>query len=388
MAQFTTLSAEAFNTARSQAISNQLIRKEISLSEFNVIDNTHIQIDGKPIEVTDKAFGKLLGRLRIPKAFANRFTQGFGQDGLRQLVQMMKTAKVSDNDQTVTLLVDAQSRKITDILPAGYASISNDSFFDFASRYIDQYDLGVTHAGSSPYGGTQINCISDGSIFSVPGMKNEVFQTGVTFRNSPSRGLEVSPFLNRLICTNGITSTAFQENYGLHSLTDKSINEFNEHMIQMAATGFQPIGLADTIRKAHNTDASLAEMQKAVSAILNVDERVDYDYIQRYVPLDRATRAYDQAGADPAAFSQVQLRNAKSGMSVWDMVNGMTNFASNDTRYAVDSSKMGNLMITAGNLLTKRQYDTEGLLSVDPFATNSLLTSREAAMVRGDISLN
>lgn len=388
MAQFTTLSTEAFNAARSQAISNQLIRKEISLSEFNVIDNNHIQIDGKSIEVTDKAFGKLLGRLRIPKAFANRFTQGFGQDGLRQLVQMMKTAKVSNNDQTVTLLVDAKSRKVTDILPAGYASISNESFFDFASRYIDQYDLGVTHAGSSPYGGTQINCISDKSIFTVPGMKDEVFQTGVTFRNTPSRGLEVSPFLNRLICTNGMSSTSFQENYGLHSLTDKSINEFNEHMIQMASTGFQPIGLADTIRKAHNTDASLAEMQKATSAILSVDDRIDSEYIQRYIPLDRANRAYDQAGADPATFSQVQLRNAKSGMSVWDMVNGMTNFASNDTRYSVDSSKMGNLMITAGNILTKRQYDTEGLISVDPFATNSLLTSREAAAVRGDLGLN
>jgi hypothetical protein len=159
-------------------------------------------------------------------------------------------------------------------------------------------------------------------------------------------------------------------------------------MIQMASTGFQPVGLADTIRKAHNTDASLAEMQKAVSAILNVDERVDYDYIQRYVPLDRANRAYDEAGADPSQFSAIQLRNAKSGMSVWDMVNGMTNFASNDTRYNIDSSKMGNLMITAGNILTKRQYDTEGHVSVDPFATNSLLTSREAAMVRGDISLN
>jgi hypothetical protein len=381
----TTLSTEMFNQAKAEAVNNQLIRKEISLSEFNVVDNNHIQIDGIAIEVTDKAFGKLLGRLRIPKAFAKRFSEGFGNDGLRQLVQMMKTAKSSANDQTVTLLVDPSTRKITDILPAGYASISNESFFDFATRYIDQYGLGVTHVGSNPYGGSQINCVSQNGIFSVPGMKDEVFQTGVTFRNTPTRGLEVSPFLNRLICTNGMTSTAFAENYGLHSLNDKSINEFNEHMIRMASTGFQPVGLADTIRKAHNTDASLAEMQKAVSALLGTDQRVDYDYIQRYIPIDRAMKAYDMAGADPNTFTQVQLKNAKSGMSVWDIVNGMTNFASNDTRYKIDDQKMGNLMVTAGNILTKKAFDTEGLLTVDPFANRSLLTEREAQLVRGDL---
>jgi len=155
-------------------------------------------------------------------------------------------------------------------------------------------------------------------------------------------------------------------------------------MIRMASTGFQPVGLADTIKKAHNTDASLAEMQKAVSAIMTTDKAVDYDYIQRYIPIDRAMKAYDMAGADPAAFTNNQLKNAKSGMSVWDVVNGMTNFASNDTRYSIDDQKMGNLMITAGNILTKRQYDTEGLLTVDPFANRSLLTEAESARVRGE----
>lgn len=383
MGSFTTLSTEAFNQAKVKAINNQLIRKEISLSEFNVIDNTHIEIDGVSIELTDKAFAKLLGRLRIPKAFANRFTAGFGTDGLRQLVSMMKAAKSSNNDQSVTLLVNPNTRKIINILPAGYASVSNESFFDFSSRYIDQYGLGVTHIGSDN-GGSQINCISPNTMFAIPGMKNENFQSGVMFRNTPDRGLEVSPFLSRLVCTNGITATTFQENYGLHSLNEKSIQEFNEHMIRLASTGFQPVGLADKILKANSTVASLSEMQSAASAIMSVDERIDYDYIQRYIPINRAFNAYESVGANPNEFTNAQLRNAKSGMSVYDMINGMTNFASNDTRYQIDSAKMGRLMVTAGNILTKRNYDTESLLDVDPFANHTLLTESEAAMVRGD----
>ena len=384
MANLTTLSQSAFEAKKAEAIRNELMRKEISLSEFNVVDNNHIDIDGVKIEVTDKAFGKLLGRLRIPKAFAKRFSEGFGNDGLRQLITMMKSMKSSHNDQTVTLLVDPSTRKITDILPAGYAAISNESFIDFASRYIDQYNLDVTHMGSSPYGGTQINCVAPNSMFHVPGMTNEVFNTGVTFRNTPTRGLEVSPYLSRLICTNGMTSTAFAENYGLHNFNDKNINEFNEHMIRMASTGFQPVGLADAIKKAHNTDASLMEMQKAASAIMSTDKAVDYDYIQRYIPVERAFKAYSNLGADPNTFTQAQMKNAKSGMSVWDVVNGMTNFASNDNRYNIDDSRMGNLMVTAGNILTKKQFDTEGVLDINPFANRDLLTTAEAARVRGE----
>jgi hypothetical protein len=384
MQSLTTLSQSAFDVKKAEAINNQLMRKEITLSEFNVIDNNHIDVDGVKIEVTDKAFGKLLGRLRIPKAFAKRFSDGFGNDGLRQLITMMKSAKSNRNEQTVTLLVDPNSRKITDILPAGYASISQESFIDFASRYIDQYNLGVTHMGSSQYGGTQINCVAPQGMFNVPGMTNEVFNTGVTFRNTPTRGLEVSPYLERLICANGMTSTAFAENYGLHNLNDKNINEFNEHMIRMAATNFQPVGLADNIKKANSTDASLAEMQRAASSILSLDKAVDYEYVQKYIPVERAFKAYSQLGADPNTFTKAQMKNAKSGMSVWDLVNGMTNFASNDTKFNINEGKMGNLMVTAGNILCKKQYDTEGVLDINPFATRDLLTTSESARVRGE----
>ena len=380
MKSITTLSQTAFDFKKAEAKRNQLMRKEITLSEFNVVDNNHINIDGVKIEVTDRAFNKLLGRLRIPTAFAKRFSHGFGSDGLRQLITMMKSMKSSKNDQTVTLLVDPNSKKITDILPAGYASISQESFVDFAERYIDQYNLGVTYMGTDLYGGTQINCPN--SIFNVPGMQNEVFNTGVTFKNTPKRGLEVMPYLERLVCANGMSSTQFSETYGLHNLSEKNINEFNEHMIRMAATDFQPVGLADTIKKANNTDASLAELQQAASSILNTDKAIEYDYIQKYIPINRAMKAYSDLGADPNTFTRPQMKNAKSGMSVWDVVNGITNFASNDNKF--NDNKMGDLMVTAGNILCKKQYDTEGVLDINPFANKQLLTTTEAARVRGE----
>ena len=155
-------------------------------------------------------------------------------------------------------------------------------------------------------------------------------------------------------------------------------------MILMAATNFQPVGLADNIKKANSTDASLAQMQRAASSILSLDKAVDYEYVQKYIPVERAFKAYSQLGADPNTFTKAQMKNAKSGMSVWDLVNGMTNFASNDTKFNINEGKMGNLMVTAGNILCKKQYDTEGVLDINPFATRDLLTTSESARVRGE----
>ena len=379
----TTLSPTAFQARKAEAVRNEVMRKEISLSEFNVIDNTHIEVDGVKIELTPFAFKRLLGRLRIPTAFAKRFSDGFGTDGLQQLVQMMKTMKSSKNDQTVTLLVDPRNKVITNILPAGYASISNEAFVDFAEGYINQYGLEVKDFGSGVDGGATINCVSPNSVFQVPGMSDEVFNTGVTFRNTPTRGLEVSPYLNRLVCSNGMSSTAFSETYGLHELTDKSISEFNDHMISMASTGFQPVGLADKIRSANDTDASIAEVQRAMSAMLSTDKKIDYEYMQRYLPINRVMKAYSDIGAEPSTFTNKQLQNAKSGLSIWEVVNGITNFASNDERYNIDDHKTGNLMVSAGNLLMKKNFDTEALIQFDPFANKSLLSENESARLMG-----
>ena len=383
MKELTTLSPTAFQARKAEAVRNEVMRKEISLSEFNVIDNTHIEVDGVKIELTPFAFKRLLGRLRIPTAFAKRFSDGFGADGLQQLVQMMKTMKSSKNDQTVTLLVDPRNKVITNILPAGYASISNEAFIDFAEGYINQYGLEVKDFGSDPNGGATINCVSPNSVFQVPGMSDEVFNTGVTFRNTPTRGLEVSPYLNRLVCSNGMTSTAFSETYGLHELTDKSISEFNDHMISMASTGFQPVGLADKIKAANETDASIAEVQRAMSAMLSTDKKIDFDYMQRYLPINRVMKAYSDIGAEPSTFTNKQLQNAKSGLSIWEVVNGITNFASNDERYNIDDHKTGNLMVSAGNLLMKKNFDTEALIQFDPFANKSLLSENESARLMG-----
>jgi len=381
MASITTLSQSVFAIRKDEAIRNQVMRKEMYLSEFQVSGDSII-VDGVAIQMSPNAKAKLLTRLRIPKAFAERFKGEFGDEGLSQLLSMMKGQK----DLLLTLIVDTKSRMITDFLPEGYASISNESFVDFTERYIDQYNLGVTHFGSNEGGGAIINTISQNGIFRVPGMDDEIFQTGVSFRNDPIRGLEVSPFLNRLVCTNGMTSNLFEERFQLMNLSDKKINEFNEHMLNLAANNFQPSQFAEKIRMANETEASLSEVQTAMNNILSVDKNVQYDFAQRFVPLEKAMRAYNDHGVDTTQLTKKQMESASSGMTVWQVVNGMTNFASNQTKVNISDATRGKLMIQAGNILMKPNFDTEGRLNVNPFANQMLLTEKESNRIMGNLN--
>ena len=154
-------------------------------------------------------------------------------------------------------------------------------------------------------------------------------------------------------------------------------------MISMASTGFQPVGLADKIKMANNTDASIAEVQRAMSTMLTADKKIDFEYMQRYLPINRVMKAYSDIGAEPSTFTTKQLQNAKSGLSIWEVVNCITNFASNDTRYNIDDHKTSNLMVSAGNLLMKKNFDTEALIQFDPFANKQLLSANESARLMG-----
>lgn len=381
-----TLSNEIYIERSIEAKQLKPIRKELSLSEFEIEGTDKIIVDGQPIRISEQAFKKLLKRLRVPPAFANRFTDQFGEDGLKQLMTMLKSHKSSKNDTRVTLLANPKTMVIDDILPAGIAAISNELFVDFASDIIDRYDLKPTHFGTNELGGVIINSVNDRNMFSIDGMNDESFFGGVTFSNIPGEGLVVSPFLERLICSNGMTSRIHQDTFRLNSLEPESISDFNGSMADLASVGFRPIGLFNSVRRASQVNASVSEVYGAMHTIMtNAPKSVTTDHIQRYLPVYRIEKAYEDYSTPLNLMSKKQLRTANSGMTIWDAVNGMTNFASNDNNPLLNDFKRSNIMKEAGRLLNKANYDFDAIVSTDPFAIGGgIVSSAEMAAFRGE----
>ena len=371
----TTLSTTAWNRIKEKASHQTTLRRVVDISELKVVSNDHIELDGVGIKMTKDAFKMLLNALRIPSAFVNRWMKGFGSEGLQSLIDAVK--QISPQSE-VALMVDINTREIVAVMKASSPGIDNESFFNTIERYIDEYDLSVNTADSNGTGAI-INCSTDGA-FKIPGMEREVFQTGVTFRNTPDKGIQVSPYMTRLWCANGMTTKSIGDTISLNSLSEHNIRRFNEHMLTLAANSFKPRGFQDMVTRAMNTNASLNELQKANNMIAKAIGR-DNEFVERYAPIIRSSQAYKILGHDPAEFTQEQMRRADSGVKVWDVVNGMTNAASNaEGKFTV---ARGNLAVGAGQLLANK-YNLEDEVTVNPFAKNNLLSEAQLERLRGE----
>jgi hypothetical protein len=372
--KLTTLSQAVFDQKANLAVAKQPIRKQVALSSLELVNKETISVDGTPIEMSSSAFKDFIELLRIPKAFLSRFSNSFGEDGAGLLLNRLRTAIAADSGLEVVLTVDPESRKITAIRHPNHVGITNEGFIGLIRENVDRYDLQVSDFYVGPDGTIGVNAVSPTGFLQVPGMKKEIFSTGVSFSNSARGGTEVSPFLMRLVCTNGMMSRSFAEHYMLKGLDKDHVEKFNEHMLQLQTNGFQPQGISDKVIKADMVNASLSEMQQAASSIMS-NSKIEWKDLQRYVPIQETSDTFSRHGMDTTRFTRLQQKNATTGTSLWNIVNGMTNFASNGAKlYFDDETQRQRIMVAAGNLFARDTYDTENLV-LSPF------TRKEAVAV-------
>ena len=96
--------------------------------------------------------------------------------------------------------------------------------------------------------------------------------------------------------------------------------------------------------------ASMAEL-KLVSGKLDL-YLVDQESSSRIAPYSEQLQLYADSGyrCDPS-----ELREMKAGMSVWDLYNGITDFASNNTRWDPEDNRRGMLQEEAVAFLMKQR---------------------------------
>jgi hypothetical protein len=367
----TTISSGLITQRKTETLNAQNLRKSIPFRDINLIDTETIEWKGSEIKITKEAFKNLLGLLGMSQSFANRFEKLFTKETKAQFINTMKNAMASNSGKLseVTLVLNPLSKAVVAIAKEDRFGVSNQQFMEVAENIIDNHGMDVTNWSVDPTSGiVTINAFNPRANFAVKGLSDEVFTGGVTFRNSPNKGFEVLPYMNRQWCANGLTTSMASEAYTLHSLDNQSMEKFFENMNNLRKNNFAPTGFADRVRAAHNTPASMSELQFAHNLIKPFAEsRTD-----NWIPLHENTAAYHRAGFE--GLTGDQMKGAKSNTSVWSLVNGITHFASHGGKI-IDTNMQehdaSNLMIKAGNLFGKGSFDHENHMP-NPFVGHEL----------------
>lgn len=357
-----TLSNTLIEQRKVATLEAQNLRKVVPFRDINLIDGESIEYNGQKINLTKTAFKNLLGLLGMSNQFAQKFESLFTKEAKSQFINTMKNAMASNSGKLseVTLVLNPISKSVVAITKKDQFGISNQQFMGVAENIIDNHGMNVTNWSVDPGTGiVTINAFNPKANFAVQGLSDEVFTGGVTFKNSPKDGFQVLPYVNRQWCTNGLTTAFAEESYTLNSLDQDSMEKFFENMNDLRKNNFAPTGFADRVRMAHNTPASLSELQFAHNLIEPfAGERAD-----NWIPYAENMNAFYNAGFDN--ISGQQMKHAKSNTSVWDVINGVTHFATHGAGIIdtdMQDYNASDLMVKSGNLFGKKAFDHENTM--------------------------
>lgn len=343
-----TLSSDVLQSRRAETLNAQALRKTVPVREINIVDDKTIELQGKRLEMTDTAFKNLISMIGMSKSFASKFESLFNAETKAKFINQMKNAMAAQLNE-ITMIVSPIQRKVVGFAKQATDMISHDRFLNLSDRLIDQHGFEVTNWGVAADGSVTINAFNPKAQFEI-GLQDEVFTAGLTMKNSPLKGIEVSPYVNRLWCTNGLTTSFAKDNYQLADLSPASMENFFQHMAELRRNGFVPTDFADTVRRATNTPASLWEMERGHNMIRkHVGERAD-----NWIPLEENYQAYRGINQDPAMLSADQKRRARSNQSIWSVVNGITHVGTHAPEalaFDMTDADSTSLMVNAGNIL-------------------------------------
>ena len=348
MPQIQTLSNEVIQNRKAETLNSQSIRKTVAIRDIDLIDDKTIEYQGKRLEITKDAFKGLMKIIGMSQTFAKKFESLFNTETKAKFINTMKNAMATQLNE-ITIILSPTTKRIVGFSKKATDLISHERFIGLADRLIDQHGFEVANWGvDGNKGSVTINAFNPKASFGVNGLSNEVFQAGITMKNSPLGGIQVMPYVNRLWCANGCTTAMAAESYALANLSGDSMEKFHEHMQQLRRNNFVPTGFQDRVKEAVNTPASMRELSWAHNQI----KRHVGDKADNWIPLSENESAYTKANIgiiDPKA--------AKSNQSIWSVVNGMTHVATHaPDLFAMNMQDKDSteLMVQAGNLLGKQ----------------------------------
>jgi hypothetical protein len=351
---------------KEESLRNQPIRKNIRLTDLQFVTLDCVEYSGIKLGIARQALKDLLSIVGISLSGMKTLESSIGEEGANRFLNALKNAIGSHKSSEVTILV-TPDRVISRMQKTGTIDlISAPTFFDTFERLVDQHGLEIKDMSfNKGNGNIHMNTVKPKGQFQVNNFKDEVFTTGLSLSRT-IEGIQADPFMNRLVCTNGMVTRAFDESFKLRSLEPKMWNDFFQHLERIEKNDFVPQKFTGRVNQAIQTPASLAELERAANLLTN-NSTLPESEIEFFLKGHRNTyNRLHSAGIDETKLTADQKRNVRTGVNMWDLINGITDFASHNYGYEKKANCDRHLQVQAGDLLAK-SFDTQNIILNQPF---------------------
>jgi hypothetical protein len=345
---------------KKEALTLEPFQDKVPLNQVDIDTNGNISCRGKKLRCAEGVVENQLMKsiLGLQPAFGKKLEKLTGPEMKKNMVNLLKMGlSMSKKDAEITIVGDPKSQSITAILPGQRDFMSNTFALSMFERTMNsQPDLTLVGFDHGQNGGVILNVVKE-TVVEAVGSKGRIlgeeFNPGYTFTNDPLKGLNLSAYVDRLACTNGMTARDKKGEFTLNIMSDGKIRRFFEEFVLMGSRNFVAAEFPLQLEKAMQTPASFAEIQRARNIILNNSTLKGDNELYNYLPEWKSVvNKLAQKGVDYVKCTDMQLQNFPSSTNVWDIVNRLTWFGSHDVNAG---QQMNNIQQSAGVLFQKEK---------------------------------
>lgn len=355
-----------FQAFKNEAISKQPLRKTIKLQDIKFITMDAVDYCGITLGINRSALKDLVRIIGFSVSGQSKMESVVGEETSINILNALKNA-ISGSSLEVTISV-TPDRVITKVTKSGDRSslISTETYFDTFERLANRHNLEITSTSFNPNtGAVAIQALSKGKEMQIGSLRDEVFSTGVSFSRT-DEGLQVDPYMHRLVCTNGMVTRQFEESFKLRSMEPKMWEEFYKHLDRIEKQDFAPAQFSNTVKSSMNTPASLAELQTGCLLLTGSSDIPEGELEIFFRGMKNTYNRLHQSGIDTVKLTEAQKKTVRTGVTHWDLINGITDFASHNYGYNKKDNVDRHLQVRAGDLLAKGP-ECQNLILNQPF---------------------
>jgi len=359
------VSTQEFIKFKQEAINNAPVRKRIALSDLKILSIERVEYMGLNLGMSKQAIRDLLSILGISNSGYVNLQSSFGIEQSNNLMNLLKNGCAKGKLQEVTLSVGAD-RYINKIWKSEAGMLSIDTYFKTIEDVISDNNLNVSAIDFTKNGdGISVSTLSNKSEFQVGNLSNELFTSGLSM-NFEKGGIIIDPFINRLICTNGMVSHESQGSFRIMSNDNHVWNEFYKNIEIIEKNGFMPAQFSDYVLLSSKTPASLAELEHGVKLITSRSKFNSENSDMFFKGYSETYNRLAKAGIDVKTLTAAQKKSVRTPIPVWDIINGVTDFASHNYGFEKESNTDKWMQVEAGKML-KADFDSLNWVQNQPF---------------------
>lgn len=357
---------------------SKIFVKDYQLSQLNIENiggTNYINIkDGnnvsKLFNASQNATKSLSKLLNIENLFTN-LTGSVGKEQATKILSVIKLA-LSKNNKTVRLVLNFQTKTVEDIVEKAPEFLAPDQFLKIFESKLDG-NSNIINYGVGQDGTQSVTFKSDNWGFKLAGKKDESFNMGMMFENSPIKGTSVMPYFYRLVCTNGMVAGRGIDTMALtlEGKKEEQVLKFIQGVNALNFNSYDASEFGNRVTFMEKTRASLREIKTFKNLILKnaniankeFDEKaVLHSQLESFFPTNEIEQLYFKKGYDLSQLTMKHFANIKAEITAWDLLNNLTDFASHDYGFNVSQSDMIKLQGQAGEYMAKKSFDTEFLM--------------------------